>query len=235
MSDVADALRRIESPGHDLEQAFSACYPELKKIARARLRGSGLQGEMQTTALVHDSYLRLASRKDLAFPDRIQFFAYASRVLRSIVIDLVREQRAQRRGGDADIVTLDTAIGEGLAPATDLEQVNTYYLPRIYEVKRRLAGKEVVSFEDKEASFADIYARIDRTLDLLAAAKASEIDGSEGRDITITPGGRELKFKGQDYLVHWVMPNFFFHVTATYAILRHNGVEVGKMDYLGSF
>lgn len=125
MSDVTEALRRIEAPGHDLEQAFSACYPELKKIARARLRGSGLQGEMQTTALVHDSYLRLAGRKDLAFPDRIQFFAYASRVLRSIVIDLVREQRAQRRGGDADIVTLDTAIGEGLAPTTDLEQVNT--------------------------------------------------------------------------------------------------------------
>lgn len=99
----------------------------------------------------------------------------------------------------------------------------------------RLAGKDLVSFEDKETSFADIYDRIDRTLALLAATKPAEIDGSEARDITITPGGRELKFKGQDYLVHWAMPNFFFHVTATYALLRHNGVDVGKMDYLGSF
>lgn len=124
MSDVADALRRIDAPPDDLEKAFSACYPELKKIARARLRGSGLQGEMQTTALVHDSYLRLAGRRDLAFPDRLQFFAYASRVLRSIVVDLVREQKAQRRGGDAEIVTLDTALGEGLAPQMDVEDVN---------------------------------------------------------------------------------------------------------------
>ena len=124
MSDVAEALQRIESPGHDLEQAFSACYPELKRIARARLRGSGLQGEMQTTALVHDSYVRLAGRGDLAFPDRLQFFAYASRVLRSIVVDLVREQKAQRRGGDVEVVTLDTALGEGLAPSMDVEDVN---------------------------------------------------------------------------------------------------------------
>ncbi len=99
----------------------------------------------------------------------------------------------------------------------------------------RLAGKEVVSFEDKETTFADLYARIDRTLELVNAAKAAEIDGSEGRDITIKPGGREMTFKGQTYLLNWVMPNFFFHVTTTYAILRHNGVEIGKMDFLGEF
>jgi hypothetical protein len=99
----------------------------------------------------------------------------------------------------------------------------------------RLAGKDVVSFEDKETTFADLYARIDRTLELVNAANAADIDGSEDRDIVITPGGREMKFKGQTYLVNWVMPNFFFHVTTTYAILRHNGVEIGKMDFLGSF
>jgi hypothetical protein len=99
----------------------------------------------------------------------------------------------------------------------------------------RLAGKDVVSFEDKETTFADLYARIDRTLELVNAASAADIDGSEDRDIVITPGGREMKFKGQTYLVNWVMPNFFFHVTTTYAILRHNGVEIGKMDFLGSF
>lgn len=125
MSDIAIALGRVESQSSELDRIFSACYPELKKIAHARLRGSGLQGQVQTTALVHDSYLKLATRAGAEFPDRLHFFAYASRVLRSIVVDLVREQRAQRRGGDLQIVTLDTASVEGLAPSVDVEAVNT--------------------------------------------------------------------------------------------------------------
>ena len=125
MSEIAEALAHVE--GADtapLDKAFAAYYPELKKIARARLRGSGLHGQMQTTALVHDSYLRLATGPDVAFADRLHFFAYASRVLRSIVVDLVREQRALRRGGDKDIVTLNTAAGEGIVETTDVEAVN---------------------------------------------------------------------------------------------------------------
>lgn len=99
----------------------------------------------------------------------------------------------------------------------------------------RLAGIDIPAFEDKEATFAELYARIDRTLDLLATFKPEQIEGQEARDIVITPGGTERRFKGQDYLVHWAMPNFYFHVMASYLILRHNGVEVGKMDYLGDF
>lgn len=125
MSEIADVLQRVDRQDTaPLDKVFEAYYPELKKIARARLRGSGLHGHMQTTALVHDSYLKLAAGPDLSFVDRLQFFAYASRVLRSIVVDLVREQRALRRGGDADIVTLDTAAGEGIAPSVDIEAVN---------------------------------------------------------------------------------------------------------------
>ena len=124
-TEVAKALRAIgERDNSALDRAFSAFYPELKKIAHARLRGSGLQGTMETTALVHDSYLKLASGAAVAIEDRLQFFAYSSRVLRSIVVDLVREQRALRRGGDRDIVTLDTAAGEGLVETTDVEAVN---------------------------------------------------------------------------------------------------------------
>jgi RNA polymerase sigma factor (TIGR02999 family) len=108
----------------ELDQAFAAFYPELKKIAHARLRGSGLNGSIQTTALVHDSYVKLASSPGIEVGDRLQFFAYSSRVLRSIVVDLVREQRALRRGGDADIVTLDTAAGEGMPPSVDVETVD---------------------------------------------------------------------------------------------------------------
>ncbi|MGE0357590.1 MAG: ECF-type sigma factor [Burkholderiales bacterium] len=125
MSDIAAALRRIDRQDDAaLDAAFVAWYPELKSIAHARLRGSGLQGSLQTTALVHDSYLKLAGGKGLAFGDRLQFLAYASRALRSIIIDTVREQRALRRGGDADHVTLDTAAGEGVPASADIEAVN---------------------------------------------------------------------------------------------------------------
>jgi len=124
-SGIADAMLAIDRQDtSELDRAFATFYPELKKIAHARLRGSGLHGSMQTTALVHDSYLKLASGPDVSFATRLQFFAYTSRVLRSIVVDLVREQRALRRGGDADIVTLDTAAGEGIAPSVDIEAVN---------------------------------------------------------------------------------------------------------------
>lgn len=123
--EIAEALLAVEGrDGLELDRAYAAFYPELKKIAHARLRGSGLDGSMQTTALVHDSYLKLATGPEVAFGDRLQFFAYSSRVLRSIVIDLVREQRALRRGGDADIVTLDTAAGEGVPASVDIERVN---------------------------------------------------------------------------------------------------------------
>ena len=69
----------------------------------------------------------------------------------------------------------------------------------------------------------------------VAKGACARLTGQEERDITILPGGKEMHFKGQPYLMHWALPNFYFHVMATYAILRHNGVDVGKMDYLGSF
>jgi hypothetical protein len=97
----------------------------------------------------------------------------------------------------------------------------------------RLAGREVPSHPDTEASFADLKARIAKVIDLLAAIPAAEIDGQEARVITIKVAGQEMSFAGADYLVRWVNPNFYFHLTAAYAILRHNGVPLGKGDYLG--
>jgi RNA polymerase sigma factor (TIGR02999 family) len=122
---LADAFQDVDRrDSSELDRAFASFYPELKKIAHSRLRGTGLHGSMQTTALVHDSYLRLATGPQVAFADRVHFLAYSSRVLRSIVIDLVREQRAQRHGGGAEIVTLDTAAGEGVPASVDIEGVN---------------------------------------------------------------------------------------------------------------
>ena len=99
----------------------------------------------------------------------------------------------------------------------------------------RMAGKEAPKYDDTEATFADLYARIDKTMDYLATFKPADIDGQEGREIKLTAGGAERQFSGQDFLLHWAKPNFYFHVMAAYAILRSNGVDVGKWDYLGKF
>ncbi len=97
----------------------------------------------------------------------------------------------------------------------------------------RLSGAEVPVYEDNEKTFADLKARIAKTLALLRSIPQEKIDGSEGRDISMKFGGNPLKFKGQPYLVGFVIPNMLFHATAAYAILRHNGVELGKADFLG--
>ena len=97
----------------------------------------------------------------------------------------------------------------------------------------RLAGIEMPKFDDNEATFADLQARIDKTLEFLGSVQPAQIDGQEGRDIEIKAGTRTLNFKGQGYLTGFVLPNFYFHATTAYAILRHSGVEIGKGDFLG--
>jgi hypothetical protein len=97
----------------------------------------------------------------------------------------------------------------------------------------RLAAQEPPRFPDTEASFEELHARIARTLDYLKSVPASALEGAETRDIKFPSGDRTLEFKGLDYLQHWAIPNVFFHVTTAYAILRHNGVELGKRDFLG--
>jgi uncharacterized protein len=97
----------------------------------------------------------------------------------------------------------------------------------------RLAGVEVPKYADDDATFADLRARIARTIEFVQSFEPGAIDGSEERDIAITAGSRELRFQGQQYLVSFVLPNFYFHVTTAYAILRHCGLPIGKRDYLG--
>jgi uncharacterized protein len=96
----------------------------------------------------------------------------------------------------------------------------------------RLAGIEVPKWDDNEASIADLKARIKKTQDYVAGFKAAQIDGSEARDVTFKGGAGDMHFKGQDYLLGFAMPNFYFHYTTAYAILRHNGVAVGKKDFV---
>ena len=125
MSELALALRQIEATPPALDAAFSSWYPELKRIAHLRLMQAGLRGSVQTTSLVHDSYLKLAAGAGLQVGTRPQFLAYASRTLRSLIIDSVREQRALRRGGNVELLTLDTAVADGVGRDLDIERVNS--------------------------------------------------------------------------------------------------------------
>ena len=98
----------------------------------------------------------------------------------------------------------------------------------------RLAGAEVPSFPDTETTFAELQARIVKTIDFLQTLKPESFEGAEARTITLPNPSGEMKFSGQEFLFGFVLPNFFFHTTTAYAILRHNGVEIGKMDFLGA-
>jgi hypothetical protein len=99
----------------------------------------------------------------------------------------------------------------------------------------RLAGVEPPPYADTELTFPELQARIAMTLEFVKSLKPAQFEGSESRDVTLTLGGQKMTFKGSIYLNHFALPNFYFHCTATYAILRHNGVDVGKRDFLGSF
>lgn len=98
----------------------------------------------------------------------------------------------------------------------------------------RLAGIEIPSYADTESTFPELQERIAKTVDFLQSVSAEQIDGSEERTVTLKIHGKELNFLGQPYLLNYVLPNFYFHITTAYAILRHNGLEIGKMDFIGS-
>ena len=97
----------------------------------------------------------------------------------------------------------------------------------------RLAGVDTPSWPDTETTFPELQARIKKTVEYLQGFKADQIDGAEDRSIMLNLGGGEIPFSGRDFLFSFVLPNFFFHVTTAHDILRHNGVEIGKRDYLG--
>ena len=97
----------------------------------------------------------------------------------------------------------------------------------------RLAGQDVPKWDDTEATLDDLRARIRKTLDYVGGFGAAQIDGSDAREIVLQMRTGEVKFSGEDYLKHYVLPNVYFHATTTYALLRHAGVELGKRDFLG--
>ena len=141
--------------------------------------------------------------------------------------------------------------GEAYAQAKKIEPtvlVNARLFPDMFALVRqvqiasdtakgcaaRLAGQEPPSFADTEQTFAELHARLDKTVAFLKTLKPAQIDGSEERAIELKMRDRTVHTKGREYLLERALPNLFFHVTTAYDILRHNGVEVGKRDYLGA-
>ena len=103
-------------------------------------------------------------------------------------------------------------------------------------IAARLSGTDVPAHESTERNFADLDALLDMTLAFVGSVDAAQFEGSESRDIVLRPGTpKEKRLSGEAYLAHYGLPQFFFHVTTAYAILRHNGVALGKKDYMGAY
>jgi hypothetical protein len=147
---------------------------------------------------------------------------------------------------------LTTVLDKGIAHATakkfdDGVLINARLAPDMFPLSRqiqiacdaakngsaRLAGQEAPRFEDKESTPEELRARIAKTIEYLKSIPANAFDGAEDRDIKIPVRERTIEMKGLPYLQTWALPNFYFHIVATYAILRHNGIEIGKNDFLG--
>ena len=120
LNNISELIRRVNAgEAGALDTLFTAAYGELRKLARSRLRDGGRNTVLDTTALVHESYLRFLNAGALRSDDRRAFFGYASRVMRSVIIDAVRERQAERRGGDLQRLTLNTQIADSVPAGED--------------------------------------------------------------------------------------------------------------------
>ena len=126
-------------------------------------------------------------------------------------------------------VLLNGRLSPDMFPLTRQVQIATDFAKGTVA---RLAGQDPPKYEDTETTIPELKARIAKTVDFIKNFQPGQIDGSAERQITIPLGGEKRSFQGENYLVNFALPNFFFHMTTAYAILRHNGVEIGKGDYM---
>ena len=128
----------------------------------------------------------------------------------------------------------DTLVGDRLAP--DMIPLRGQIMIATDHVKGcicRLSGQPIPSWPDEEKTFAELRLRIGKALALLEATTPDQLEGGADRMVTLKINGEDVALRGLDYLTQRALPNFFFHVTTTYAILRHNGVPLGKRDFIG--
>lgn len=139
------------------------------------------------------------------------------------------EASATERGIDPSVL-LGARLAPDMLPLTAQIQIASDTAKRVPSV---LSGRETPSWPDVEASFADLQARIAKTVDHLQSFKPEDLDGTEDRKFTIKLGANEVEFVGMPYLIHFAIPNFYFHVATAYGILRENGVPLSKRDFIG--
>ena len=147
----------------------------------------------------------------------------------SSILEKAAASAAQRKFDPA--VLLAARLAPDMLPLTRQVQLASDFAKNSVA---RLAAQDPPRFEDTETTIEQLRARLARTIDYLKSVPASALEGSETRDIKVSAGERTLEFKGLEFLQRWAIPNVFFHVTTAYAILRHNGVELGKRDFLGN-
>jgi len=127
-------------------------------------------------------------------------------------------------------VFLDARLAPDMLPLTSQVQIAT---DQVKGGLARLSGVTAPTWEDNEATFADLHARIDKAIAYVKTFQSSQFEGAETRQVELKFPNATFNFSGTDYLLHFVLPNFYFHVTTAYAILRHNGVPLGKRDFMG--
>lgn len=140
------------------------------------------------------------------------------------------EEYADTKKLDGNVLT-----GDRLFP--DMFPLTKQVLIACDQVKNgmaRIAGVEPPKFDDKETTFAELQERIAKTIAFIDGIQPAQVDGTEAKEIKFSIKEWQFEFVGEQYLLTWIIPNFYFHITTTYNILRSNGVEVGKMDFLGS-
>ena len=139
------------------------------------------------------------------------------------------EEFASTKGID-DKVFVEGSLAPDMFPLSKQVQIAC---DQVKNGMARLAGIEPPKFDDNETTFAQLQDRIAKTIAFANSLKPAQIDGTEAKEIKFAIKEWSFEFVGEQYLLTWIIPNFYFHITTAYAILRHNGVEVGKMDYLG--
>ncbi len=144
---------------------------------------------------------------------------------------LVKAEKFSQQKELADSVLLQSRLYPDMFPLVRQVQIAADFAK---SVSARLAGVDVPSYEDNEQTFAQLQQRLDKTLSFLDTLKAEQFADAPGKEIVLRPGTpKEKRFTGTQYLAQYGLPQFYFHVTTSYALLRHNGVEVGKKDYMG--
>ena len=152
-----------------------------------------------------------------------------TRMLKSLSAILAKGEAHAKAKGFDPATLLNARLAPDMFPLTRQVQIAT---DAAKGAIARLAGHAPEAIEDTETSFAELQARIAKTIRIVEGYNETQLTGADTREVTIKIPDQELKFNGLDFLNTWALPNFYFHITMAYAILRHNGVDLGKRDFL---